>query len=260
MSDVENESGRPALSLVIVVCNEAENITQCIQSASFAEEILVIDSGSRDGTPEIALQLGATVRHQSWLGYGRQKQYAVAQASYDWVLCLDADEYLSPSLAQEIQTTMIQPKYFAFELPRRNYFLGRWLRHGEGYPDWNLRLFNRRYASWSNEAVHEKVHCPQGKIGRLKNDLLHLSEQGLASYVEKQNRYTTLQAELLFQAGRKVHWGHLVFSPIARFIKFYVLRLGFLDGVAGFVHIIVGCFNSFCKYAKVMAHQIGSKK
>lgn len=260
MSDSEITNGRPALSLVIIACNEAQHISQCIQSASFAEEILVIDSGSHDGTPEIALQMGATVRHQPWLGFGRQKQYAVAQARYDWVLCLDADEYLSPLLAQEIQTELIQPQVFAFELPRRNFFLGRWLKYGEGYPDWNLRLFNRRYASWSNDAVHEKVRCAQGRIGRLQNDLLHLSEQGLASYVEKQNRYTSLQAQVLFQAGRKVNWGHLVFSPAARFFKFYLLRLGFLDGMAGFVHIVIGCFNSFSKYAKVMEHQKGGVK
>jgi hypothetical protein len=137
-------------------------------------------------------------------------------------------------------------------MPRRNRFLGKWLGHGEGYPDWNLRLFDRRHARWSEDAVHEHVLF-DGKVGRLSGDLLHTSGDSLEAYLAKQNRYTTLQAEALFARGERFSAARLIVSPIFRFFRFYVLRGGFLDGVPGLVHISIGCFNSFSKYAKLRA-------
>ena len=136
-------------------------------------------------------------------------------------------------------------------MPRRNRFLGRWLRHGEGYPDLSLRLFNREHANWSDDPVHEKVVAGTA-VGRLKGDLLHESESGIADYIAKQNRYTTLQAEALHARGKRAGVLRLVFSPLFRFIKFYFLRLGFLDGLPGLIHILIGCQNSFYKYAKLL--------
>jgi glycosyltransferase involved in cell wall biosynthesis len=238
------------ISAVIITLNEEKALPKCLESVSFAEEVIIVDSGSTDRTVQVAESYGVKVIYQEWLGYGKQKQFAVDQASNDWVLCLDADEWVSEELADSIQDVFPDSKCSAYESPRCNKFLGRWLRHGEGYPDYNLRLFNRNHATWSDDPVHEHV-LANGKIGRLTGDLMHESEDGLYEYIEKQNRYTSLQAELLYRRDKKVSVGKIVVSPLIRFFKFYFLRLGFLDGVAGFVHISIGCFNTFSKYVKL---------
>jgi hypothetical protein len=240
------------LSAVIITLNAASQLQACLESVAFADEIVVVDAGSSDGTQELAKQYGARLISREWLGFGQQKQFAVEQATHDWVLCLDADERVSETLRQAIVGAMEAPRFAAYRMPRCNRFLGRYLRHGEGYPDWSLRLFDRRHARWSDDAVHEKVLC-EGEVGTLEGDLLHESCETLESYLAKQNRYTSLQAEELRQRGKRAHMGHLLLSPILRFVKFYVFRLGFLDGVPGLVHILIGCFNSFAKYAKLMA-------
>ncbi len=241
---------RLPLSVTLIARNAAHQIGPAVESVAFADEVLVVDSGSTDGTPERAAALGARVIHQDWLGYGPQKQFAVEAARHDWVLCIDADERVTPRLRAAIEGALAAPAAAGYEMARRNRFLGRWLRHGEGYPDWSLRLFDRRRARWSADPVHEKVIC-DGPVARLPGDLLHESCDDLATYLDKQNRYTSLQAELLYRQGRRVHAGHLLLSPLVRFVKFYGLRLGFLDGVPGLVHILIGCHNSFVKYAKL---------
>ncbi len=239
------------LSAVIITRDAAAPLPECLQSVRFADEILIVDSGSQDATREIAKRHGARFLHQDWLGYGKQKQFAVERAAHDWVLCLDADERVSPELAHRIQDALRAPAYFAYDMPRCNRFMGRWLRHGEGYPDPNLRLFHRGHARWSDDPIHEHVVTTE-PVERLHGDLLHETESTLAEYLDKQNRYTTLQAERLHAQGKRVTAWRVVLSPMARFIKFYFLRLGFLDGLPGFVHIAIGCFNSFTKYAKLM--------
>jgi glycosyltransferase involved in cell wall biosynthesis len=238
------------LTAVIITLNAARQLDACLQSVAFADEIVIVDSGSRDDTKTIAERHRARVVHQDWLGYGKQKQFAVMQAGSRWVLCIDADERVSEPLRQSIQAELAAPRFRAYRMPRRNRFMGRWLRHGEGYPDWSLRLFDREYAAWSDDVIHEKV-VARGPVGTLKGDLLHESEVGIADYLNKQNQYTTLQAKELFARGKRAGVGKLLFSPFFRFIKFYFLRLGFLDGVPGLVHILIGCFNSFTKYSKL---------
>ncbi len=240
------------LSAVVITHNAASQIGPCLASVAFAAEILVVDSGSADGTAELARAHGARVIEHPWRGYGRQKQYAVAQAAHDWVLCLDADERVSEALRDAIVAELGAPRGYVYAMPRCNRFLGRWLRHGEGYPDWNTRLFHRAHARWSDDPVHEHVLTTHPVI-RLRGDLMHESAETLERYLEKQNRYTTLQAERMFAEGRSAGAFGLVFSPLARFVKFYLVRLGFLDGVAGLVHISIGCMNSFVKYAKLIA-------
>lgn len=244
-------SGRQPFSAVIISLNAASQIEACLKSAAFADEIVVVDSGSNDDTVEIAKRYGARVLHQDWLGFGKQKRLAVSQAKYDWVLCLDTDERVSDKLRASIETTLREPKFHTYKMPRCNRFMGRWLKHGEGYPDWSLRLFNRQHANWSDDSVHEKI-VGATEVGRLKGDLLHESGEDLATYLDKQNKYTTLQAEILFRQGKSANMTCLLVSPLLRFIKFYIFRLGFLDGLPGLVHILIGCFNSFTKYAKLM--------
>lgn len=247
-----------SLSAVIITYNASERIEACIASVAFADETLVVDSGSTDDTRAIALRRGARVIEKPWGGFGPQKQFAVSAASHDWVLCLDADECVSEGLRREIAAELASPRASAYALARCNRFLGRWLRHGEGYPDWVVRLFDRRAARWSDDPVHEKVLTGSPAV-RLSGDLLHESAESLERYIEKQNRYSTLQAERMRGQGRRAGALQLVLSPLARFIKFYFVRLGFLDGVPGLVHVSIGCIASFTKYAKLISLQRSSR-
>ena len=242
------------LTVAIITLNAASQLGPCLASVGFADEVLVVDSGSTDGTVEIARRHGARVEPREWLGFGRQKQYAVSVARNDWVLCLDADERVTDELARSIREAMAQRRYRAWRIARRNRFLGRWLAHGEGYPDWTVRLFHRAHASWSNDEVHEAV-LTTAEIGRLEGDLLHDSAEDVATYMAKQNRYTSLHARALFDQGVRAGYWRLLASPLARFVKFYIIRLGFLDGGPGFAHIVIGCNNSFQKYLKLMELQ-----
>ena len=241
---------RAALSAVLITRNAAGRLDACLSSLSFCDEIVVVDSGSSDRTCEVAQRFNARVVTRDWMGFGRQKQFAVDQASHDWVLCVDADECVSPQLATSITQALRKPATSIFRMPRRNRFLGRWLRHGEGYPDWSLRLFDRRSARWSDDTVHEKVLYAVTP-GTLDGDLLHESADDLRDYLEKQNRYTTLAAQQLFERGHSVNALRLIASPLVRFLKFYIFRLGFLDGMPGLAHTVIGCMNSFMKYAKL---------
>lgn len=249
---------RQRFSLVLITLDAGTQLEACLQSAPGADEIVILDSGSRDDTAEIARRFGARFLHQEWHGFGAQKNAAVAAASYDWVLCLDADERLSPELQRSVLEVLRQPRVSAYRMARCNRFLGRWLRHGEGYPDWSLRLFDRRVAQWSEDTVHEKV-VARGPVGKLSGDLLHASAESLDEYLAKQNRYTSLQAEALYGLGRRASTRKMVLSPLTRFLKFYFVRRGFLDGVPGLVHISIGCFNSFMKYAKLRGLQAQRK-
>ncbi|MDR2710786.1 MAG: glycosyltransferase family 2 protein [Burkholderiales bacterium] len=246
------------LSLVLITQNAEAELTACLASASpWVAEIVIVDSGSTDKTRDIAAQFGARFIEQPWLGFGAQKNAAVAAARHDWVLCLDADERISDALAQSIAAVFVQPegeRAAAYALCRRNRFFNRWLSHGEGYPDWTVRLFDRRRARWSDDAVHEKV-LVDGKTERLSGDLLHASAELLDAYLAKQNRYTTTQAERLFAAGARATGWQMFASPLARFVRFYFLKRGFLDGSAGFAHIAIGAFAGFLKHAKLYALQ-----
>ncbi|MGA9396289.1 MAG: glycosyltransferase family 2 protein [Azonexus sp.] len=247
-------ASRQPLSVAIITLNAATQLAACLESVRFADEIVVVDSGSDDGTQALAERHGARVIAQDWLGFGPQKQFAVEQASHDWVLCLDADERVTPALQASIENALKSPSTTAFRFARRNRFLGRYLGHGEGYPDWSLRLFDRRQARWSNDAVHEKVET-QCSVGELAGDLLHDSAESLASYLNKQNRYTTLAADMALAEGKRASFGRIAFSPLVRFIKFYFIRQGFRDGLPGLIHIVIGCFNSFMKYSKMLERQ-----
>jgi glycosyltransferase involved in cell wall biosynthesis len=246
-----NAPSRAPLSAVLITRNAANVLDTCLESLAFVDEIVVVDSASSDGTIEIAARRGARVVQKEWLGFGRQKQFAVEQASHDWVLCLDADERVSPELAASIAAAVVAPVSPVYRMARRNRFLGRWLSHGEGYPDWSPRLFNRMNARWSDDLVHEKV-LYSVTPGTLKGDLMHDSADDLAAYLDRQNRYTTLAARQAFELGRSVGLLHLLLSPVVRLFKFYVFRLGFLDGLPGLLHISIGCMNSYVKYAKLI--------
>jgi glycosyltransferase involved in cell wall biosynthesis len=241
----------PALSVSIIARNEAARIAACIESVrELAHDIVVIDSGSTDGTQALCARLGARVIEADWAGYGAQKNRAVDAAAHDWVLCLDADERITPALAAAIRRALSSPRAQGYRFRRCNRFLGRDLRHGEGYPDWSLRLFDRRTGRWSEDPVHEKVGV-RGRVDTLEGDLRHESAESLERYVAKQNRYSTLAARHAYAQGRRASALQVALSPLVRFVKFYFLRLGFLDGLPGFIHIAIGCYASFLKHAKL---------
>jgi glycosyltransferase involved in cell wall biosynthesis len=237
---------------VIITRNAAAQLPECLSALGFCAETLVVDSGSDDGTPELARRLGAHVIETHWRGFGPQKQFAIEQATHDWVLCIDADERVSPALRDSVLAVLAEPTFPAYRFARCNRFMGRYLRHGEGYPDWSLRLFDRRRARWSDDAVHERV-LADGPVGTLAGDLLHDSAESLDSYLDKQNRYSTLAAQAALAAGKRGSAAQLLLSPLVRFVKFYLLRAGCLDGVPGLVHILIGCYASFAKHAKLLA-------
>lgn len=239
------------LSVVLVVQDAAALLPACLASVAFADDVVVVDSGSSDGTAECAAQHGARVVRRDWMGFGLQKQFAVGQARNDWVLCLDADERVSPELDRSIRAALEAPVSPVYRMRRRNRFLGRWLKHGEGYPDWSTRLFDRKNAAWSDDPVHEKVLYAVTP-GTLSGDLLHESAEDLGKYFQKQNRYSTIAAQQLFERGQSAGALQLILSPLVRFTKFYVMRLGFMDGVPGLVHTSIGSLASYMKYAKLI--------
>jgi glycosyltransferase involved in cell wall biosynthesis len=238
------------LSAVLITKNAASQLEACLSSLAFCAEIVVVDSDSTDGTVVLAQRCGARVVSSDWRGFGPQKQFAVEQAANDWVLCIDADERVSDELKAGIEAALAAPGFPAYRFARCNRFMGRYLRHGEGYPDWSLRLFDRRHARWSADAVHEKV-LTDAAVGTLKGDLLHDSAETLEHYLAKQDRYTTLAAEEALAAGKRGGIARMLLSPLVRFVKFYLVRLGFLDGWPGLVHILIGCRNSYTKYEKM---------
>ncbi|QJR13276.1 glycosyltransferase family 2 protein [Usitatibacter palustris] len=250
--------GKLPLTVAIIALNAASQIGECLASCAFADEVLVVDSGSSDDTQAIVERHGGRFVHNDWPGFGRQKQFAVQQARNEWVLCLDVDERVTERLQASIREAFASRRYQAWRMARRNRFLGTWLAHGEGYPDWSLRLFHRAHASWSNDEVHEAV-LTTAEVGRLEGDLLHDSADDIATYLAKQNRYTTLHAKALFDQGVRTSAWRLFLSPFVRFVKFYIVKLGFLDGGPGFAHVVIGCNNTFHKYLKLIELQRAAK-
>lgn len=239
------------ISGVVITLNEEANIERCLGSLSFCSELLVVDSGSSDRTVERAQALGARVLHHDWCGFGPQKHYAVEQAVNDWVLCLDADEWVSEGLAKAIAAAFLErPPVSAYRCARRNLFLGRALRFGSGYPDIKLRLFHRAHARWSDDAVHEKV-LTGAETDLLDGDLMHDTAPDLAAATAKWARYASMQARDMHAAGRRSGWTHLLLSPVSRFLKQYLVQQGFRDGWPGFAMAAFQGFFCFYKYLEL---------
>ncbi|RME53036.1 MAG: glycosyltransferase family 2 protein [Caldilineae bacterium] len=246
---------RRPISVVIITLNEARNLPDCIASVDWADEILVVDSGSTDGTVALAEKLGARVIHQEWLGFGRQKQFATEQATHDWVLNLDADERVSTELARSIRAVLSASKSAAaYQCNFRHRLLGRALRHGEAWPDPHVRLYDRRRAHWADVPIHEHV-LVDGSIESLPGWIEHCTADSIAEMIDKINRYTDIQAEQMLGRGIRARLAGFLFRPFWRFFRAYVLRLGFLDGAAGLLHAGQAALTTFLKYAKALELQ-----
>lgn len=236
------------VSGVVVTLNEAGSLARCLDSMSFCAELLVVDSGSTDDTVALARSMGARVIAHDWAGYGAQRRYSTAEAKFDWVLCLDADEWLSAELAARIRAEFSgEPAFRAYSFPRRNFFLGRPLRHGGDYPDRKLRLFHRAYAGWNQGAVHAVVETDE-PVAEWRQDLMHYTAESLDHAVSKWARFADMQAQEMHAAGVTPGLRKLLLSPFSRFIKLYLLKQGFRDGVPGFAMAVFSAFFCFLKY------------
>ncbi len=251
---------RPPLSVTIIAKNEEGQIAQAIRSVAWAEEVLVVDSGSQDRTREIAEAEGARVIHHDWQGYGQQKNFAQEQARHDWVLSLDADERVSPELAAEIRTELGRVDgsanpWAAFSMARRTFYLGRWIRYGGWYPNVLIRLSNRRLSRWTEPNVHEQL-LVRGKVLRLKHDLEHDSFGSVHDQVLTNVRFSQLGTSDLRSKGKTGSVVLLLFKPIGKFIETYLLKRGFLDGLAGLIISVNAAHSMFMKYAALLESRL----
>ena len=238
------------LSVIIITRNEERNIDACIRSVSWAEQIVVVDTGSTDRTIEIASTLTKFVGFLPGAGFVEAKRVALNQCEHPWVLWLDADERVPEELARDIQHAIAVPGIVvAFEFPRRAFFLGKWIKHCGWYPGYVTRLFMKDHAAFSDNRVHEKLII-DGTTGRLTHDLLHYTDDSLEHYFTKFNTYTTLAAEELIEEKFQVKLSDLVLRPPLTFLRMYVAKAGFLDGLHGLVLCVLSAGYVFVKYAK----------
>lgn len=234
-------SSPPPLSACIITLNEADRIEACLESLAFCAEIVVVDSGSTDGTRERAAARGARVFERAFDGYRSQKDYAVRMASHDWVLCIDADERVTPPLLASIEAARARGFVDAagYRFARCTQYFGAPLRHGNAYPDRVLRLFDRRRGGWRGEReIHEQLRV-DGSVGLLSGDLDHQAYRSLDDQIRRLDRYATLMAQHLHERGKHARLLTILFSPWWRFLRGYVLRAGFLDGWRGLVFALV---------------------
>ena len=239
------------LSVTIITKNEATNIGDAIQSVAWANEIIVIDSESTDKTVAIAGLYTDRVVIRPWPGYVAQKNYAASIAAHNWILSLDADERVTPALADEIKARLARtPDHAAYRMPRVTWHLGRWVRTTDWYPDDQLRLYDRRSAEWTGGYVHEAVTV-RGTVGRLQGDLQHFAFCDIADHLETIDRYTTHAARQGHETGRRAGFLRLACHPPLAFLRNYVLRRGILDGSVGFIVSVMNSYYVFLKFAKL---------
>lgn len=255
-------AGRPRLSVALICRDEARILDRTLAAAAFADEIVVVDSGSTDGTVEIARRHTPHVVHQPWLGYAAQKNLAIERTTGEWVLSLDADEIVEPDLAEEIRQIVADPAALpAYRIPRKLVFLGRVIRHGGWYPDLNLRLFRRRAGRFEARQVHEAIRV-DGPVGRTRGALRHESHPSLEAYLDTMNRYSSLAVEEMVERGgirsSRVSGPALLGRPLGTFLYRYVLLAGFLDGRPGLVLNLMHAGYVLAKYAKAYEKLIRS--
>jgi glycosyltransferase involved in cell wall biosynthesis len=238
------------ISLVVITLNEEAHIERCIRSVPFADDVVVVDSFSTDRTVEFAEKAGARVFQEKWRGFGPQKAFAAEQAKNPWILSLDADEALSPELAEEILSKFSTLDSEAgYLVPRKSFHLGRWINHGGWYPDYQLRLFNKDKSSWNSAALHEKVEVKRQL--KLQKDLHHWVFDDLSDQVITNDRYSTLGARQLQEKGKKFCYFKLLTKPATKFVETYFFKGGCLDGLPGFIISVGAAYSIFLKFAKL---------
>jgi glycosyltransferase involved in cell wall biosynthesis len=243
-----------SLSVIIITNNEANNIRRALDSVRFADEVIINDSGSTDGTIEIATGCGCKIIRTEFAGFGAAKQAALDAAKSDWVLSIDADEEIDGTLAAAIKRAIHSSECSGYLLDRKSQFLGRWILHSGWYPDYLIRLFRRNRGRFTSERVHEKVEV-DGKLAKLDGHILHYTDPDIEHYLNKLNRYTTLSADILQGQGRRFRVSNVILRPPATFFKMYLLNSGWRDGVPGLLLALLSSFHVLCKYAKLWERQ-----
>ena len=239
----------PKLSVTVICRDEAHHIGAALESVRWADEIVVVDSGSTDGTVEIARGFTDKVIVRDWPGYAAQKEFAASAAAHDWILSIDADERVSAELADEVRAVLAgEPAQAAFRMPRMTRHFGRWLRTTDAYPDYQVRLYDRRRAQWKPLDVHESVTA-SGPVGTLRNDLLHEGDDTIDARKDKLRHYAELSAREMHRRGRRGGALALLLHPPAAFLRSYVLRRGFLDGRAGLRVSALQAYYVYMKFA-----------
>jgi glycosyltransferase involved in cell wall biosynthesis len=241
----------PKLSATIITRNEASGIADALQSVGWVDEIVVVDSHSADDTVAIARRYTSRVEVREWNGYVDQKNYAASIASHDWILSVDADERVTAALASEIRATLASgPAARAYRIPRVTWHLGRWIRSTDWYPDYQIRLYDRRSAAFTGRYVHESVRA-SGSVGRLSAELQHYPYRDIADHLETMNRYTSLAARQMHEDGRRAGVFDLVCHPPLAFMRNYIVRAGFRDGLPGLIVSSMNSYYVFLKFAKL---------
>jgi glycosyltransferase involved in cell wall biosynthesis len=246
------------ISAVLITYNEEEKVQRALRSLEpVCDEIVVVDSYSSDGTVETCRHYTDRVLLKTWEGYCGQKQFATDQASHDWILSLDGDEMLSPQLAQELLEWKAKgSSRKGYYLPRKTFFMGRWIEHTTWYPDWQLRLFRKDSGRWEGRRVHESVKVT-GPTGRFKGQIYHHTYASFSEYLEQLEHFSSLAAQDHFDGGGRAGWTHFLIHPPAIFVKNYLLRRGFLDGMPGLAVSFLAAVSTLFKYLKLWEFQSG---
>ena len=247
------------ISVAVITKDEERNIRDCLESVKWADEIVVVDNGSTDRTLSICREYGARIFQEEWKGYSGQKNSAIEKAANEWVLNLDADERVSPELRQEMLKSLEKGQSVdGYWIPRKNFFLGRWIRRCGWYPDLNLRLFRKSRGRFGERAVHERLEL-EGKALTLTHPLIHETYRSLSDFFVRMDRYSTLAAQEMHRERRKFHLMDVVFRPPFTFLQMYLLRAGFLEGYLGFVLSVLYSYYTFAKYIKLKELRKGEK-
>ncbi len=247
------------LSVIIITKNEERNIERCLQSVHWADEIIVVDDFSSDKTVEIAHRLNAKIIQKEWMGFAKQKEFALQQASHEWVFSLDADEEATESLKSEIRALVDGADTCeGYEIPRKSFFLGKWIEHSGWYPGYQLRLFQKSKTRMNHRPVHEGFLI-EGKTGKLQSPLNHYTYHSIHQYIEKMNDYTSLDVMNKISNGKKISWLNFILNPLSVFLRMFFSLQGYKDGIRGFLLAYYSSFSALVLYAKCWEYQYASK-
>jgi (heptosyl)LPS beta-1,4-glucosyltransferase len=239
------------LSVTIITLNEERNLQECLESVRFADEIIVVDSGSRDLTQTIAREYKARVFQEPWRGFAEQKNSAQEKAKGPWILNIDADERVTEASRLEIKKVVQEgPPVAGFRMPRKNFFCGQWIRHGGWYPNYQLRLYRKDAGKFASREVHEQVEV-KGPVETLTSPLEHYSYHSISDYIQRMDRYSELSARQYLKEGRRVSWSEILLRSWFTFIQMWVLKRGFLDGANGLILAALYSQYTFIKYSKL---------
>jgi (heptosyl)LPS beta-1,4-glucosyltransferase len=242
----------PPVSAIVITKNEADAIADALTSLAWADEIIVVDAESTDDTAAIARRFTERVYQRPWNGYVEQKNHAASLATHDWIFSLDADERVPEDLSAEMRALLrTDPDARGYRMPRVSFYLGRWMRTTDMYPDYQLRLYDRRHARWEGMHVHESVTVANGRIGYLKSELQHYPYRDLSEHLIRMDRYTTLAARQMFEKGKRATRLELLLHPPVAFARNYILKGGFRDGKPGLIISLVNSYYVMLKFAKL---------